>query len=468
MLNLSYKDISKEVHQQKLFSVSVATARKSRRRLIYWLTGLILGAIFILFLPWRQNIRANGELTAFTPGQRPQTVQATIPGSIQQWYVQEGDYVNRGDTIVRLTEIKDKYFDPQIIERMGDQIESKEQVVSSNLDKLQAYQNQLSALRQSRELKLEQVQNKIEQYRLKVTSDSNDWVAAQIAAEVAENQAERSRSLFDQGLASRTKLEDRISKEQQADAKLISARNKYLSTKNELLNAKIDLNGTIAEYADKISKVQSELNATQAYIADTEATISKMNVDQTNTRIRASYYIIRAPQNGYVVNAIRTGVGENVKEGEAITTIMPENPELAAELYIRAMDLPLLDKGRHVRLQFDGWPAIVFGGWPGASVGTFGGIVKVIDYVNSGNGKYRILVTPDPNDNPWPSQLRVGSGVYGWAILDTVPIWFEIWRQINGFPPNLIDDEKAGKGGGDKKGADGKGTKTAAKGAKKI
>ena len=95
-----------------------------------------------------------------------------------------------------------------------------------------------------------------------------------------------------------------------------------------------------------------------------------------------------------------------------------------------------------MRLQFDGWPAIQFSGWPSVAVGTFGGTVTVIDVVSSGAGKYRLLVRPDSvngrdGERAWPKQLRLGSGVQGWVILDSVPVWYEIWRQLNGFPPTL-------------------------------
>jgi hypothetical protein len=153
--------------------------------------------------------------------------------------------------------------------------------------------------------------------------------------------------------------------------------------------------------------------------------------------VRNTFYTIRAPQDGYIVQAVRVGLGENIKEGESIITIMPSNPKMAVEVYVRAMDIPLLRSGDKVRVQFDGWPAIVFSGWPDVSVGTFGGIINNIDAVESSNGKFRILVVPDPADSPWPAQIRMGSSVYAWAMLDNVPVWFEIWRQLNGFPPNL-------------------------------
>jgi len=54
-------------------------------------------------------------------------------------------------------------------------------------------------------------------------------------------------------------------------------------------------------------------------------------------------------------------------------------------------------------------------------------------------GEFRILVTPDPEDEPWPEQLRMGSGTKGWVMLDNVAVWYEIWRQLNGFPPSLYE-----------------------------
>ena len=161
--------------------------------------------------------------------------------------------------------------------------------------------------------------------------------------------------------------------------------------------------------------------------------------------IRNEMYHIDAPQDGYIVQALKTGVGETVKEGEALLTIAPARPEQAVVLYVKAMDVPLLKPGRKVRLLFDGWPALQFSGWPSVSVGTFGGVIKVIDAVEGGQGKFRVLVIPDSTEQPWPAQVRMGSGVHGWAMLDTVPVWFEIWRQLNGFPPSIrAEDAPAG------------------------
>ena len=136
--------------------------------------------------------------------------------------------------------------------------------------------------------------------------------------------------------------------------------------------------------------------------------------------------------------AIKGGIGETFKEGEKLINIMPSNYQLAVEMYVRPIDLPLIHIGENVRIQFDGWPAIVFSGWPNVSYGTYGAKVIAIENFISDNGMYRVLLAPDKDDHEWPDAIRVGSGTKNIALLDNVPIWFELWRQINSFPPNFI------------------------------
>ena len=95
-------------------------------------------------------------------------------------------------------------------------------------------------------------------------------------------------------------------------------------------------------------------------------------------------------------------------------------------------------------LIFDGWPAFFFTGWPGVSLGTFGGQIVAIDRNISSNGKFRILVAPDANDHPWPTAILPGGGAKGIALLSNVPVWYELWRVINGFPPEFYKNGKAG------------------------
>ena len=187
-----------------------------------------------------------------------------------------------------------------------------------------------------------------------------------------------------------------------------------------------------------------------AEVGEGTADVAKLRQNVQNLEIRNGFYVIRAPQNGTIVRATRAGIGEQLKEGEAVVTIMPADAQQAVALLVKPMDVPLLSVGRKVRLQFDGWPALQFAGWPSVSVGTFGGTVAVIDRVPGQSGDFRVLVTPDPGQEKWPRQLRLGSGVLGWAMLDQVRVGFELWRRINGFPPSLRKVSDEGFGGDNK------------------
>ena len=249
--------------------------------------------------------------------------------------------------------------------------------------------------------------------------------------------------MYDQGLKSLTELESRKLKFQEAQNKLTEKRNKVLSTKNELLNAKIELNSIESDYNDKISKARSERMSALSASFSTSADVSKLKNQYSNYEQRAGFYYIIAPQEGYITKVIKAGLGETVKEGEAVVTFIPGDLQLAVQLYVDPIDLPLLSKGNEVRLQFDGWPILVFNGWPNIYFGTFDGKVVAIDNITSANGKYRILVAPDSvkNQHQWPEQLRMGSAARGISLLNEVPIWYELWRQLNSFPPDMYGNQ---------------------------
>jgi multidrug resistance efflux pump len=407
-----------------------------------WCTIIFVVLLLTLLLPWTQNIDGKGELTTLNPQDRPQTVHSIIAGRIDKWLIREGQFVKKGDTIAVISEVKDKFFDPELLLRIDEQIQAKEGALQSTKDKATALRNQITALQEGLKYSLGKAKNKVQQSILKLQSDSIDFIAAKTDYEIAKQRLDRQETLFKKGLISLTDIESRRLKVQETSAKLLSSENKFLNAKNDLKNSQIELNSIEAEYLDKISKAESDLSSTLGYYYDTEGSISKMNNEYASMQIRSSFYTIVAPQSGYVVKTLKSGIGETVKDGEEIVSIMPENPSLAVSIYVRPADVPLLEKGGKVRIQFDGWPALVFSGWPGASFGTFGGVISVIDYVDT-KGKYRVLVVPDPNDEPWPKQVRIGSGTFGWVMLKTVSVGYELWRNLNAFPPDFLDEEAA-------------------------
>ncbi len=437
MLNITEKNINRESELGHFRSFRVLSGRNTTRRLIKTLYAIGILFLIVLFLPWTQNIRSSGVVTALRPDQRPQTIHAVIAGRIEKWFVQEGQFVRKGDTILYISEIKEEYLDPQLVQNTESQLKAKESTVKSYMNKVESNDNQIDALINARKLKLEQAENKLIQSRLKVQSDSVDLTAAELNFKIAKEQLTRMEQLYKDGLKSLTDLETRKLKLQETKAKVIAQENKLISSKNEVLNAVLELQSINADYKDKISKSETEKFATLSNMYDAEAMVSKLQNQYINYSIRSGMYYILAPQDGYVTKAIQSGIGETVKEGTAIVSIMPAAYELAVEMYVNPMDMPLLERKQHVQIQFDGWPAIVFSGWPGVSFGTFGGEIVAIDNFVSENGKYRVLVSRDSNSTQWPSAIRLGAGASTITLLKDVPIWYELWRQINGFPADF-------------------------------
>ena len=436
MLNIAKNSLNKTVKLTGYKSTDRVFHKRHYKRFNQFLKVFAIVMVIILFLPWTQNVTGKGFLTTLRPDQRPQTIQSQIPGRIERWYVQEGDYVKKGDTILFISEIKSEYFDPMLVERTGDQIRAKSASVVSYESKVNALNNQVGALGTERGLKLEQARNKLLQAKLKVQSDSIDLEAAKTNIKIAQRQFERTELLQSEGLKAVTDVEEKRLKLQETQAKLISQQNKLLAAKNQVINAEVEINSVKASYTDKISKAQSDMFTAQSNRLDSEAQVTKLENQRTNYEMRNSLYYIQAPQNGFINRAIQGGIGETFKEGTPLVGIMPSDYEMAVETFVEPIDLPLLHLDEKVRIQFDGWPAIVFSGWPNVSYGTYGGTVVAIETFISSNGKYRVLLAPDKDDHAWPKDIRVGSGANTIALLEDVPIWFELWRQLNGFPPN--------------------------------
>jgi multidrug efflux pump subunit AcrA (membrane-fusion protein) len=399
-----------------------------------WFFGILIGLGTLLFLPWTQNFRSKGLVTTLYQDQRPQQVNTVIGGQLIKWYIKEGDMVKTGDTLVQLSEVKADYLDPALLERTAEQMEGKAQSIEFYKQKAGTASLQIEALDKGINLKLDQLKNKLTQLALKVQADSADAAAALNDLNIARVQYDRQRMMFDSGLVSLTQFEQRNQAYQSALAKKISADNKLANAKQELIITQLEIRAQVQENAEKRAKAEGDRLQSLSSIANGQAEVAKLKNLYTSYEIRNGMYYILAPQSGQITNAKKAGLGEYLKEGEMIVEIVPEKMAYAVEMFVRPLDAPLIHPGQKIRLLFDGFPAIVFSGWPNASYGTFGGIVTAVEKNTNDDGMFRVLVKEDPNDKPWPPELQVGAGGQGIALLKDVPLWYEIWRNINGFP----------------------------------
>lgn len=370
------------------------------RRLTLFLIALAIGAVLFLALtPWRQVVAGSGQVTSFSPSSRPQTVEALIDGRIERWEVQEGERVEVGQTLVVLDDIGSSYLDPAFVARTEE----------LRAARLAAAQLGVDAARQA----TAQAEQEVRAARAGVDN-------AAVEVETARVRYERAEALQDEGLAAVRDLE--------------SARLALRKAERDAVAAEADLRA--AERGLERRRI-AEAEAEQAIAAAT----ADLDLDLGNARGRAENAIVRAPVSGTVVRIAEVGPGQAVKAGDPLATVVPDAPaDRAVELFVSDRDAALIEPGREVRLQFAGLPALVFSGAPELSVGAFAGRVAVVDAVDDGTGRFRLLVTPDSTaDSDWPdaSFLRQGSSVTGWVLLSEVPLGYELWRRMNGLPPEI-------------------------------
>ena len=253
MLNISHNKVNNSFDVSAFKSGNKVLQKTYYKFFNRFLTGFAIFGFIVLFFPWTQNITGRGQLTTLKPDQRPQTIQSQIPGRIEKWFIQEGDFVKKGDTILQISEIKSDYFDPNLVARTEQQIKAKSSSVSSYSEKIKALDRQVNALSIERNLKLEQAKNKLLQSRLKVKSDSIDFQAAKTNIDIAQRQFDRTVTLQEEGLKAMKDVEQKRLKLQETQAKLISQENKLLASKNNVLNAEFEISRVSASYNDKIS-----------------------------------------------------------------------------------------------------------------------------------------------------------------------------------------------------------------------
>jgi len=405
MLNLSKQRVLDNVKSMNLSALERVDLPNGQYLFRWWLfIGAIL-VVIICFMPWTQNFRAKGTVTSLGAADRPQSVHATIPGRIEAWHLFEGDTVQLGDTIARLSEIKSDYFDPELVERTASMREAKSNSAEGYQAKAGALERQILTLRKELDLKLKQGRNKLDQSRLYVETLAADLSQQEVQVAIAAYQESRTDSLYRRGLKSLSASEAKVLKTREARAKLTALQNKLDQAKTEVTQTELRLAAIEPEYQGKIAKAQS----------DRQSALTQ-------------YYT--------------PGIGETVKEGEAVVTILPRTFRSAVELFVDPFNLPLVSLGQEIRFLFDGWPAVFFSGWPGLSYGTFTGRVVAIDNTIDSKGRYRVLVRPSADGRPWPSALRPGSGAEGVALLGNVPVWYEAWRQLNAFPPDYYQNDR--------------------------
>lgn len=404
------------------------------RNLARLLLGLFVATVVALvFAPWQQSAAGTGRVIAYAPLDRQQILEAPIDGRIVTWHVREGTHVQKGDPIVDLMD-----NDPQILTRLREERDALVARVETSQSRVKTNAARVVSLGSSRDAAVRSASSRIEMSKQRLEAAKRATDAAKAAHDTAKLQVERIRALTEQGLRSKRDLE--------------LAELDVVKTLTELERARAAQEGTNAEIlameADRLkidADMEAAVDAARVAVASAEGDVAAANAELARLEVRLARQRsqeVVAPRDGVILRLIANQGTEMVKPGDALAILVPDTDARAIELWVDGNDVPLISEGRHVRLQFEGWPAVQFTGWPSVAVGTFGGKVALVDATDNGKGKFRVLVVPD-GDEPWPSghYLRQGTQANGWVLLNRVSLGYELWRRFNGFPPIVSQQE---------------------------
>ena len=386
-------------------------------RRVAWGIGLAapLFLLLLVLLPWQQAAQGQGRVIAFSPMEREQSVQAPVKGIIEQFFVMEGQLVEAGDPLV---ELRDP--DPELMARLSQQRDATQDAYNAVEAQIRSYEAKLNAERAGRDLV-------VAEYGAKIGALMRKRSGEQSVLDTEQRNLERLRTLADEGIASSRELEVANMKADKARAAVEALDREIASVRQAQSKAAADAEAKIASVQADLENARSKLASAQGKILDQDVKVS-----------RQARQLVRAPRAGTVLRLYGGPGAGNIKAGDTLGTLVPATQQRAVELFVDGNDMPLMEVGDPVRLVFEGWPALQFVGLRGAaSTGTFGGRLAFVDATDNGKGKFRVVVLPDDEDEPWPESrfLRQGVRAKGWVLLGQVSLGYELWRQINGFPP---------------------------------
>ena len=452
---ISIDDLATSSKLQSWEAVQIPERLKFSSRLAIKLVILFL--LIIAFVPWTQTITVTGQLSAYSPYERPQDIEAQITGRIQKWHVFEGVRVKQGDLIVELEDYDPNFMAPDLLSFLDQRKKALEQTRKAALSRAEQLDKRIKEMQNLVKAAVPGAQARVGEADNKVLEAIQKIEAAKIAVATAELNVERHKQLAEEGLVSQRELEVTIQAALASKADLQGARANLKAAEQSTKALGFGRQQISAEVLQRLLDAEAARDASVGEAAKAADQLAEVSLRMSNATQRRSASKILAPIDGTVVKMAQAGAGETVRQGDKIVRVSPNSLDKAIEMTADGIDAPLLNVGRKVKILFYGIPAIPLPAWPEVMAGTYTGVIKVIDQVDDGKGNFRFWVVPDPEDRTWPEQshVRQGTKVMGWVILNRVPLWYELWRRFNLFPPDyqerppsLIDTllPKAGRG----------------------
>ncbi|MDF1880353.1 biotin/lipoyl-binding protein [Sulfurimonas sp. MAG313] len=392
--------------------------------------NILIVIILFLFLPWQQTVKGVGSVVALDPTQRPYAILATIDGLIHEYHVKEGQFVHKGDLLFTMVDLDRGYHKKlnKIQENLSNRQENLEKQILISNDRVDNTQDYLELGLHVYAQKFTQIENKIKSLRLKEISLRKKY-------EIEKLNFQRISLLYKDGIESKRKYD--------------SSENMYIRSKAELEKIAIDIeiekNNTQILNKEKekfLKETQNKVKSLENTVLSSQNQVTLINENAQSHAVVVSRYAqsqVYAQKDGHVVRLLQNDKNKLIKKGDKIIYFAPKVTQKAILMKLSDFNMPLIKKDLHARIVFYGWPSMQISGWPMIKHGTFSGVIKQVDPISYDQGYYYAYVVED-FEEPWPhgDVLKIGTQASLWVRLNTVSIWYQLWRTVNGLPPRMI------------------------------
>ena len=302
-----------------------------------WLALLIVTIIFFttVFLASGEYSKKERVIGIVQPDNGLLKLSSPQSGIVKALLVSEGQYVKKGQPILRVESLKHGV----------DGFELNRSRIDQYLFQINMLTLQISKQHSKNTLQIQNLSHHKSNIsaKLKELERQNEIIEQRIA--INNNVSEQMATLAKQGYTSKLDLNRQIDTSLTIKQQSSNTQSQKLTLRNELNQINNQLSQLPIEHAKVLDHLQSQLTETQLNLAIVE---------------QEALAELRAPMSGSITG-ILTKVGKSVNSQQFLLSVLPENSKMQAVLFVPTSAFGFIEVGQQVRLRYHAFPYEKFG-----------------------------------------------------------------------------------------------------------
>lgn len=347
-------------------SAAVLLRTSSSLHKILWIIfmGVLVFLIWAYFSKIDDIVKTNGKIVTTS---NIQNISSLEGGVLKNIYVNEGDYVKKGDLILQISDIAYKSeYDKKFYELMS---------LTAKIERLQAQvqDRQIKPIKKVVAFDKNIMKNEINFFntskqKLKI---EKDILKEQLIQK--QNELKDSQEKLDILRKNHTILKDELEDKRSLVKSRIISKSEFLKLQREFNDIDIELKNTIGSIPtlkSKIKELTTTINeAKLKFMNDSENELIEiyskkhaLNEELNSLEDKIKRASIKAPSNGLVKKINIETIGEAISPGVVILEIVPDSDFVLAEVQVKPSDIGFLYIGQPVKIKLRAYDFSLYGG----------------------------------------------------------------------------------------------------------